>query len=175
MKTLKILAFIFGSLFFSFCSGNSDKELFEQAQKLIDEQKYDEAVVIFEKVVTENNKSEIAPKALFECAKIYQGQVIKDMNAEKSLRKAVEFYKRISDDYPQTKEAENSLFMAGFILANELRDYRNAKVMYESYIQKFPNGELADDARVELENLGKSPEEILKEKVQEDTLNEKTI
>ena len=65
--------------------------------------------------------------------------------------------------------------MAGFILANDLKDFENAKQTYNLYLEKFPNGQLADDARVELENLGKSPEEILKEKIQSENLDEKAI
>ncbi len=55
--------------------------------------------------------------------------------------------------------------MSGFILANELQDYEAARKSYELYLSKFPNGELADDAKVELANLGKTPEEILKDKI----------
>jgi len=29
-------------------------------------------------------------------------------------------------------------------------------------LEKFPNGELADDAQMELKNLGKSPEDVLR-------------
>ena len=54
--------------------------------------------------------------------------------------------------------------MAGFILANELKEFKEAGKMYNLYIQKYPNGELADDAKIELQNLGKSPEEILSHK-----------
>ena len=65
--------------------------------------------------------------------------------------------------------------MAGFILANDLEDLDEAKSTYELYLEKYPNGQLADDARVELENLGKSPEEILLEKIQNKNKDENTI
>ena len=38
------------------------------------------------------------------------------------------------------------------------------KASYKIYIKRFPNGKLLNDAKVELENLGKSPEEILSSK-----------
>ena len=65
--------------------------------------------------------------------------------------------------------------MAGFILANELNDLSGAKETYELFIQKFPEGSLVDDAKVELENLGKTPEEILMNKIKTDSSDEKKI
>ncbi|MCB9206661.1 MAG: tetratricopeptide repeat protein [Ignavibacteriales bacterium] len=175
MKNMRIFSILFLSVLLTFCGGKSDKDLFDNALTNVDEKKYDEAVVLFEQLVNSNKESELAPKALFECAKIYQGQVVKNLTGKESLLKSVEFYKRIYDEYPKSKEAENSLFMAGFILANDLKDLNKAKEMYETYIANFPDGELSDDAKVELQNLGKTPEEILKEKVQEDSSNEKRI
>jgi TolA-binding protein len=175
MKTIKIILLFTVALLLTFCGGQSDKELFDSGMSLISEKKYDEAIVVFENLVDENNKSTLAPKALFETAKLYQGQVIKHTNGRESLLKSVEIYKKIYDNYPASEEAENSLFMAGFILANELTDLNAAKKTYELYLEKYPEGQLADDARVELQNLGKTPEEILMEKIQNEKLDEKAI
>jgi TolA-binding protein len=101
--------------------------------------------------------------------------VLKNLGEKEPLVKSVRVYKSIFEKYPSHDEAENSLFMAGFILANDLNDLDAAKSTYELYLEKYPNGQLADDARVELENLGKSPEEILLEKIRKDTEDEKSI
>ncbi|MCW8848486.1 MAG: tetratricopeptide repeat protein [Melioribacteraceae bacterium] len=166
MKIIKLIGFLLISILFTFCGSKTDEENYDSAVKLLTEQKYDEAVVIFEEIVEKNQNSEFAPRALFETAKVYQGQVIKNLSGRESLLKAVSVYKKIFNDYPKSKEAENSLFMSGFILANELNDLEAAKETYELFIQKFPEGSLADDAMVELENLGKTPEEILMNKIQ---------
>ena len=166
MKIIKTIGFLLISLLLTFCGSKTDQENYDTAVSLLNEQKYDEAVVIFEEIVEKNKNSELVPKALFEIAKVYQGQVIKNLSGQESLLKSVEVYKKIFNDYPKSKEAENSLFMAGFILANELSDYSGAKEIYELFIQKFPDGSLADDAVIELENLGKTPEEILLNKMQ---------
>jgi outer membrane protein assembly factor BamD (BamD/ComL family) len=44
---------------------------------------------------------------------------------------------------------------------NNLHDLVRAKTLYEEFLQKFPNGELAQDAKLSLDNLGKSPEELI--------------
>lgn len=175
MKIFKIILLLVFSIVFTFCGSKSDKELFDSGKNLLVEKKYDEAVVVFEDLVEQNKESEIAPKALFECAKVYQGQVVKNVGAKESLIKSVDIYKKIFNNYSKSEEAENSLFMAGFILANELQDFDAAKNTYELYLEKYPEGQLADDAKVELQNLGKTPEQILLEKIQNNNPDEKAI
>lgn len=175
MKTLKIISILLLSFIFTFCGSKSPQENYDEATKLLTEQKYDEAVVIFEEIAEQNKGNQLASKALFETAKLYQGKVIKTLNGRESLLKSVELYKKIFELYPASKEAENSLFMAGFILANELNDLETAKETYELFIKKFPEGSLVDDAKIELENLGKSPEEILMNKIKVENSDEKKI
>ena len=175
MKTLKVVSFLLLSIILTFCGGKSPQENYDEAVSLLSQQKYDEAVVIFEEIADQNIDSEFVPKALFETAKLYQGKVIKNLSGNESLLKSVEVYKKIFDKYPGSKESENALFMAGFIQANELNDLKSAKETYELFIEKFPEGSLVDDAKVELENLGKSPEEILMNKIKVETLDEKQI
>jgi TolA-binding protein len=165
MKSVKILVLIIGVLTLTYCSSNNDKGIFKEGKELVSKSKFDEAIVKFQEVVQDYPKSELADSALFEMAKIYQGQVIKNLASLESLRKSVETYGIIVKKYPDSKLAESSLFMAAFILANELHEYPRAEKLYKLYIKKYPNGDLLDDAKVELSNLGKSPEEILGNKV----------
>jgi len=174
-NSIKFLSLVLLSIMFTFCDGKSDQELYDSALDLLTEKKYDEALGVLENLVSENKNSDLAPKAMFECAKLYQGQVLTSLGSNESLLKSVEVYRDIYNTYPTYEEAGNSLFMAGFILANNLQDLKEAKTTYELYLEKFPEGQLADDARVELENLGKSPEEILMEKLQTEPINENAI
>jgi len=171
MKTIKIFSLIIISLIVSFCGGKSDVDLFEDASKLITDKKYSEAVVVYEQILNEFPKGKKASLALFEMAKLYQGQVVKNLNPKESLVKSVSLYKKIFTDYPKSEKAESALFMASFILANDIKDYKSAKDSYELYLETYPTGSLAKDAKIELENLGKTPEEILKEKIQSEEVN----
>ncbi len=169
MKKFKILSFFMFALLFTYCGSKTDKELFKEGVQLAADKKYDEAVVLFDQLVNDFKESDLASKALFESAKIYQGQVIKKLNSKESLLKSIEVYKKIYEEYPKADEAENSLFMTAFIYANDLNDLENAKAAYQLYLERFPNGKLSEDAKIELKNLGKTPEQILKEKLQEET------
>lgn len=77
--------------------------------------------------------------------------------------KALEIFDKIVKSYPNTKAAAAAMFMKAFTLDNDLKKFDEAKPAYEAFLQQFPNDEFADDAQFLLKNLGKSPEELIKE------------
>lgn len=81
-------------------------------------------------------------------------------------RKAIELYSKVIEKMPQHPKAATAFFMTGFVYANDLQELDKARAAYETFLNKFPNDEMAESARAELKNLGKSPEEILKELLQ---------
>ena len=64
--------------------------------------------------------------------------------------------------YEVITEAPKALFMIGFIQANELFQYAEAKRTFNSFIETYPKHELAYSAEMELQNIGKSPEEVFR-------------
>ncbi|RLD14340.1 hypothetical protein DRI50_05565 [candidate division KSB1 bacterium] len=79
----------------------------------------------------------------------------KEAYSKHQINKALDYYKKLIAEYPQGKRAPESLFMLGFINANDLKNYDEAKKYYTEFINKYPKHELADDAQYELQNLGK--------------------
>jgi len=77
--------------------------------------------------------------------------------------KALEIFGKIEQDYPNSKEAAAAMFMTAFTLDNDLKKMDEAKTAYEAFLKKYPNDEFADDAQFLLNNLGKSPEELIRE------------
>lgn len=67
------------SLFFIIgCSSKkSDKELFDEAQQNLKQDKIPEAVIAFEEIVNDHSDSELAPEALSQLAGLYQNKLIK--------------------------------------------------------------------------------------------------
>ena len=143
----------------------SDRELFDQAKKNLKEDKISEAVMAFEELVKENPESKLAPESLSELAAIYQNKFVKSLSEKENLEKAVATFKRIHDEYPRSEYAPSGLFMAGFINANELKNFDAATDIYNQFIKEYPDNELAASARAELDNMGLSPEEILQKKI----------
>ncbi len=75
---------------------------------------------------------------------------------------AIKLWGKVHRQYPDFKAAPESLFLQAFTFENQIKDLNNAKVYYETFINRYPNHELAQVARLALENIGQSPDELLK-------------
>jgi len=139
----------------------SDKELFDEAQKSLKEDKIPEAVIAFEELVNDYEDSELTPEALSQLGSLYQNKLVKSLSEKENLEKAILIFKKLHDEYPTSSYAPSGLFMAGFIYANELQNYKEAESLYKQFLGEYPNDDLAPSAQAELDNLGLSPEEIL--------------
>jgi len=139
----------------------SDKELFDEAQKNLKEDKIPEAVIAFEELVNEHSDSELTPEALSQLGSLYQNKLMKSLSERENLEKAISIFKKLHDQYPTSSYAPSGLFMAGFIYANELQNYKKAEALYKKFLSEYPDDDLAPSAQAELDNLGLSPEEIL--------------
>jgi len=157
------------SIIISGCSNESADNIMETAKQNIEQKKFDEAVKLLEKLVTNYPESDLAPAALYETAYIYQNRYINNISETESLNRAASLFKRVYDEYPNSKEAAKSLFFAGFIKANDLKQYDEATELYSLFIEKFPKHELTSSAKIELDNMGIPAEDIIKK----DTLAEK--
>ena len=95
----------------------------------------------------------MAPEYLFKAADLYR---LKD-----EPKKALTIYQKIRNKHKDFRKAAHCLFLQGFVYENEIGELNKAKKKYKKFIDNYPDHELADDARFSLENLGKSPEEII--------------
>jgi len=137
-------------------------ELITEANTNLNENKVPEAVLLFEEIINEYPDSDKTPEILSRLASVYQNKMLKNLSDTESLEKAVSLFRKIYDDYPESSYAPTGLFMSGFVLANELNYYDKATETYNIFLEKYPTHELATSAKEEIENMGLSPEEILK-------------
>lgn len=77
--------------------------------------------------------------------------------------KAIELFQRYSKAWPEKPKAADCLFLIGFIYENDLGNYNQASNAYNEFIKKYPDHPFADDARILIQNLGKTPEELIRE------------
>jgi hypothetical protein len=78
---------------------------------------------------------------------------------------AVEEYKVIAMLWPNDPEVYKAYFMQGFILSEYQKQDSLALKVFEEMIQKFPNSELSEDAKIMIENIksgGKVFEDLIK-------------
>ena len=164
---LKYITVILIALTIAGCSKKSDEYYLEQAKSAAEKNNIEEAVNAYQNLIKEYPQSAKAPEALFQLATLYQNKMVKQENLTdaQSLEKAVELFRTIYDKYPQNSLAAKALFMSGFIQSNELKEYPEATATFNLFLQKFPQNDLASSAKEELNNMGLTPEEILKKKI----------
>jgi len=77
--------------------------------------------------------------------------------------KAIQLWGKVWRNYPDFDKAPDAVFMQAFTYENNLGDIQNAKRYYLQFIEKFPKNPLREQAIIALKNLGKSPEDLIKE------------
>ena len=92
---------------------------------------------------------EIAPKAQYLIGDIY-------MNDQRNFDLAIDSYRKIINDFPGSKQEPHAQFM----IANVLDDSENARVEYNSFLQKYPDHELTPSVKFELDFIGKDINDI---------------
>ncbi len=143
------------------CSSNNDKRNYEEGLKHYNEKNYIEAFNKFQEVLNENSSNEFREKSLLLTGTMYYMYQVPNIEQVESNKKAVEYFRLLYKEFPNSKDAPKALFLSGYILANHLNKYDEAKLAYQEFLNKFPENEFASSVKIELENLGKTPDEIL--------------
>lgn len=150
------------------CTKKSDQYYMDLGNTSLNQKNYAGAASAFSSLVTIYPSSELAPDAIFKMATLYQNQLIKTeagnntpLTREQSLKKASDLFRNVFDKYSQSPNAPKALFLSGFILSNDLKDYADATATFNLFLKQFPQNELASSVKEELNNMGLTPEEIL--------------
>ena len=112
-------------------------------------------MISYAKYATLYPKDSLSPEFLLKAADIAR--------AIGEGRNAVNYYKRILNDYPSYEKRPITMFLLAFTYENSLNDTANARKYYTEFIKKYPNHEFADNARQLLKLLGKDLESIVKQ------------
>jgi len=124
----------------------------------------EEAVASFVKNFPEDS---LSPGFLFQLALVFEKQ--------RQYDSTIKTLDKIYSQYPRSKQASKAVFLEGFLYANVLNQLDSAKKMYQKYLDNYSevDEKMTNDVKMELQNLGKSPEEILKE-IQEKSVKDST-
>ncbi|NQY67332.1 MAG: tetratricopeptide repeat protein [Flavobacteriales bacterium] len=99
-------------------------------------------------------KSDEVPEMLFKGGELAMGL--------KKSERSLSFFKRLFKAYPNYEKAPYALFLQGFINENYLGKLGKAEELYRQFMSEYPSHELYKDAKFSIENMGMSPEELLK-------------
>lgn len=160
----KLFLLLLFSLLFS-CTSDNGKKIYDEAIKYYNEKNYSQAFQKFQNVINEYSSGEYREKSLMLIGNMYYMYQVPNIERNESNKKAVEYFRLLYKEFPKSNDAPKALFLSGYILANHLQKLDEAKLAYQTLLEKFPNNELATAVKSELENLGKSPDEILQNKL----------
>ncbi|MFY9559384.1 MAG: tetratricopeptide repeat protein, partial [Terriglobales bacterium] len=78
----------------------------------------------------------------------------------KILRRAVEQYRFLRQEYPGSKYRFDALFTIGEVYKDDLGDPEEARATFENFLHRYPRNHLADDARAALKELDAEADEM---------------
>ncbi|MDX9760355.1 MAG: tetratricopeptide repeat protein [Bacteroidota bacterium] len=136
------------------CAGQDASDLLAQATTLRESGKGSEALPLYEQITRDYAESPQAPEAMYHCAVLYFKEQMDPI-------KAATTYELVAEKFPQTEWGHRGLFAAAYTYANEIGNLERGRHAYEKYLAQYADSSMAETVRFELENLGKSAEELL--------------
>ncbi len=115
---------------------------------------FEPALENYMKVVSEYPDDPLAERALFRAATIRNDEM-------RDPAQAVVSYKLYAEKYPDAQKAPVATFLVGYLYNNDLHLLDSAAAWYRRFLDRYPHHEMAGSAQFELNELGKSPEELL--------------
>ena len=112
-----------------------------------------DAYLLFAK---QNPNDRQTPEFLFKALDVAVG-----INAE-GPQKAINIADVLIEKYPDFEMTPMAMFIKGFVYENMIGDLQNAEMTYRHFIEKYPNNPMVEDVKSTLENLGLTPEELIR-------------
>ena len=112
-----------------------------------------DAYLLFAK---QNPNDQQTPEFLFKALDVAVG-----VNAE-GPQKAIDIANVLIEKYPDFEMTPMAMFIKGFVYENMIGDLQNAEMTYRQFIEKYPESPMVEDVKATLENLGLTPEELIR-------------
>lgn len=130
-----------------------EKQVFS-AEKAVDPVVASDLVSAYCDFADANPNDAMAPEYLFKAVDV-------SMNLNEPQR-TIFIIDKLLKDYPEYPRTQAALFVKAFIFETRYGNLNMAKKIYEQYLEMYPDGEFAEACRASIENLGLSPEELVK-------------
>lgn len=120
-----------------------------------DQAKAKELLAAYDEFVSKYPKDTVSARFLFEAGRL-------SMNTAQG-KNAINYFDKVITDFPDYKKTPDCMFLKAFVYDDQLKDLKNAKKAYQAFLTKYPTHEFADDAKASIDNLGKTPEQLIRE------------
>lgn len=136
------------------CSRMSPEERWANGEAARLQRNHDLALEHYRAILADHPASAQAEPAAYAIATIYNNEL-------RDFPNAVEAYKMYLREFPHAESAPVARFMVAFVYHNELKQLDSAAVWFRSFLEKHPEHEMAPSAQFELQNLGRSPDDLI--------------
>lgn len=106
----------------------------------------------YDRIFTRYPKSEAGPWALFKEADLYK-RLYRYSGLAKDLDSSVELFRKVAEDYPDHRLADDAQYRVGEIFYSQKKDMAHAYIEFLKVDIKFPTGDMRSRARGMLEKL----------------------
>ena len=163
MKMKLLLSLLLLTLFSCGPSRNKDADrihmmesrLFSSTVTSLNKESADSLLVLYTAFIKNFPSDTLSQKYIFKAANLY-------LNTGQG-KQAIEMFGIYRADYPNDPKAAICLFFTAYVYENLLQNLDKAQETYILFIEKYPRHDFADDAQMALNNLGKSPDQIVKD------------
>ena len=132
------------------------EEALFNADQTLNAEAVSNAVETFGKFAEDNPEDANAPEYLFKALEV-------SVNTKQTPQKSIDLANRLIANYPEFDKNPVALFMlATFVYDDKLHDYDKARECYHRIMKDYPDSPFAKDAGIAIEQLGVSPEELIR-------------
>lgn len=103
---------------------------------------------------TNNPSDSLSPEYLFKALDV-------SLNLNNPQR-TIGIADRLCKEYPYYAKTPVAMFVKGFVYETQYGNEEAARKAYEEFIKAYPDSELVSDAKASIENLGLTPEELIR-------------
>lgn len=136
------------------------------ADKTTNEDAVANAISTFSAFAEDNPDDASAPEYLFKALEV-------SVNTHQEPQASIDLMERLVTNYPDFDKNPVAMFMvATFIYDEQLGDLEKARATYQRIIDKYPNNAFARDAAIAIEQLGISPDDLVKMFEAQDTIGQ---
>ena len=159
MKKFLVLAVI--ALVLAGCGSNDPAKRINELEKqafstegAINPEVASDLVTAYYDFANANPDDAMSPEYLFKAVDV-------SMNLNEPQR-TIYMIDKLLKEYPDYPRTQAALFVKAFIFETKYNNLDMANKLYEQYLEMYPEGEFANDCRASIDNLGLSPEELIK-------------
>ncbi len=128
------------------------RSLYRSEQKIKSRHNWEKCMSIYEKVYSQYSESEQAPWALYREARMFT-KLYGYSGRESDLNQGIERFKKLTEEYPDHRLADDAQYRIGEIHYEILKDISQAYVEFLRVDIRYPSGDMRPQAKAMLEKV----------------------